>query len=200
MVLIPVQPSPLDVWGPRAVVELLAEAAMMRPALKSAFAVSRKIVNTAIGRDVADALAVYRMRVLAASLAQQVSFAEAQTTGQTVLETDPSEDSQCGGRGADAEKFWRSPVAKKCKIGHPRKSPPMTRGSVKSQGRGSVRAYEAADGGHSREQPSPGSSWAAWPTRARRWPTQSAHCWSSIGQQRKRPREERCPPRLKPVA
>ena len=58
--------------------------------LKSAFAVSRKIVNTAIGRDVADALAVYRMRVLAASLAQRVSFAEALATGQTVLETDPA--------------------------------------------------------------------------------------------------------------
>jgi chromosome partitioning protein len=90
VVLIPVQPSPLDVWGARAVVELLAEAAMMRPALKSAFAVSRKIVNTAIGRDVADALAVYRMRVLAASLAQRVGFAEALATGQTVLETDPT--------------------------------------------------------------------------------------------------------------
>jgi chromosome partitioning protein len=83
MVLIPVQPSPLDV-------ELLAEAAMMQPALKSAFAVSRKIVNTAIGRDVADALAVYRMRVLTASLAQRVGFAEALASGQTVLETDPA--------------------------------------------------------------------------------------------------------------
>ena len=90
MVLIPVQPSPLDVWGARAVVELLAEAAMMQPALKSAFAVSRKIVNTAIGRDVADALAVYRMRVLTASLAQRVGFAEALASGQTVLETDPA--------------------------------------------------------------------------------------------------------------
>jgi len=58
MVLIPVQPSPLDVWGARAVVELLDEAALMRPALKAAFVVSRKIVNTAIGWDVAAALAV----------------------------------------------------------------------------------------------------------------------------------------------
>ena len=90
LVLIPVQPSPLDVWGARAVVELLAEAAIMKPDQKTAFAVSRKIVNTAIGRDVADALAVYRMRVLVASLAQRVSFAEALATGQTVLETDPA--------------------------------------------------------------------------------------------------------------
>jgi chromosome partitioning protein len=90
LVLIPVQPSPLDVWGARAVVELLAEAAIMKPDQKTAFAISRKIVNTAIGRDVADALAVYRMRVLAAVLAQRVGFAEALATGQTVLETDPT--------------------------------------------------------------------------------------------------------------
>jgi len=90
LVLIPVQPSPLDVWGARAVVELLGEATVMKPNLKSAFAVSRKIVNTAIGRDVADALAVYRMPVLTASLAQRVGFAEALAGGQTVLETDPT--------------------------------------------------------------------------------------------------------------
>jgi chromosome partitioning protein len=90
LVLIPVQPSPLDVWGARAVVDLLGEAAIMKSALKAAFAVSRKIVNTAIGRDVADALAVYRMPVLSASLAQRVGFAEALAVGQTVLDTDPT--------------------------------------------------------------------------------------------------------------
>jgi chromosome partitioning protein len=90
LVLIPVQPSPLDVWGARAVVGLVEEAAVMKPNLQSAFAVSRKIVNTAIGRDVAEALAVYRMRVLAASLAQRVGFAEALASGQTVMETDPT--------------------------------------------------------------------------------------------------------------
>jgi chromosome partitioning protein len=38
---------------------------------------------------VADALAVYRMRALGASLAQRVGFAEALAGGRTVLETDP---------------------------------------------------------------------------------------------------------------
>jgi chromosome partitioning protein len=90
LVLIPVQPSPLDVWGARAVVGLLEEASVMKASLKTAFAISRKIVNTAIGRDVTDALAVYRLPVLTAALAQRVSFAEALASGQTVLETDPN--------------------------------------------------------------------------------------------------------------
>jgi chromosome partitioning protein len=90
MVLIPVQPSGPDVWGARAVVELLAEAVMVRPNLKAAFAVSRKIVNTALGRDVLEALAIYRMHVLAASFGQRVAFAEALTNGQTVFDLDPA--------------------------------------------------------------------------------------------------------------
>jgi chromosome partitioning protein len=90
LVLIPVQPSPLDVWGARAVVGLLEEAGVMKTSLKSAFAISRKIVNTAIGRAVADALAVYRLPVLSAALAQRVGFAEALASGQTVLEIDPN--------------------------------------------------------------------------------------------------------------
>ena len=65
------QPSPLDVWGARAVVELLSEAVIVRPRLRAAFAVMRKILNTAIGRDVAEALAVYRAHVFTASLAQR---------------------------------------------------------------------------------------------------------------------------------
>jgi chromosome partitioning protein len=90
VVIIPVQPSPFDVWGARAVVELLSEAVIVKPNIKAAFAVMRKIVNTAIGRDVTDALAVYRTHVLTASLAQRVAFAESIATGMTVLDLDPS--------------------------------------------------------------------------------------------------------------
>ena len=84
------QPSPFDVWGARAVVELLAEAAIVKPNIKAAFAVMRKIVNTAIGRDVTDALAVYRTHILTASLAQRVAFAESIANGMTVLDLDPT--------------------------------------------------------------------------------------------------------------
>jgi chromosome partitioning protein len=88
--VIPVQPSPLDVWGARAIVALLGEASIMKPSLKYVFAISRKIVNTAIGRDIADALAVYHMPILRSSIAQRVGFAEALASGQTVFDTDPA--------------------------------------------------------------------------------------------------------------
>jgi chromosome partitioning protein len=90
IVIVPVQPSPFDVWGARAVIALLAEALMVKPDLKAAFAIMRRIVNTAIGRDVIDALAVYRTHILEASLAQRVAFAESVANGMTVLDLDPT--------------------------------------------------------------------------------------------------------------
>jgi chromosome partitioning protein len=57
--------------------------------LITVFTINRKIVNTAIGRDVAEALAQYELGVLDAAVCQRVAFAESASSGQTVLETEP---------------------------------------------------------------------------------------------------------------
>jgi chromosome partitioning protein len=90
LVLIPVQPSAFDVWGARAVISLLNEAAPLKQNLITAFAINRRIVNTAIGRDVIEALAVYQVPVLTAVIAQRVAFAEAAGAATTVFEMDPT--------------------------------------------------------------------------------------------------------------
>jgi chromosome partitioning protein len=89
LVLIPVQPSPYDVWAAKEIVDLIHEAAVYKPKLKSAFVINRKIVNTAIGRDVAEALAEYPVSVLHAAISQRVLFAESATQGMTVYELSP---------------------------------------------------------------------------------------------------------------
>ena len=90
IVVIPVQPSPYDVWAAKEIVDLITEIQVIKEDLKAVFAVNRKIVGTAIGRDVATALADYPIPVLKATLSQRVSFAESAGAGMTVLETDPS--------------------------------------------------------------------------------------------------------------
>lgn len=90
LVLIPVQPSPYDVWAAKEIMDLLNEASVYKEIQKSAFVINRKIVNTAIGRDVADALAGYQRPVLSAAVCQRVAFAESAAQGSTVLELDPS--------------------------------------------------------------------------------------------------------------
>jgi chromosome partitioning protein len=90
LVLIPVQPSPYDVWAAKEVLDLIQEASVYKESLKSVFVVNRKIANTAIGRDVNEALASYSVPVLKSGVAQRVSFAESAGTGQTVMEIEPN--------------------------------------------------------------------------------------------------------------
>ena len=88
VVLVPVQPSPYDVWAAKEIVDLIQEAIAFKINLKAVFVVSRKIVNTAIGRDVKEALASYPLPVLETAVCQRVAFAESAAQGLTVLETD----------------------------------------------------------------------------------------------------------------
>jgi len=85
-VLIPVQPSPYDIWAADEVVKLIDEARVYKDNLKAAFVVNRKIANTAIGRDVGEALGAYPVPALAASITQRVVFAEAAAQGLAVHE------------------------------------------------------------------------------------------------------------------
>lgn len=87
VVIIPVQPSPYDVWAAQEVVTLIKEATIYKENLKSAFVINRKITNTAIGRDVAEALSGYEVPVLTTHICQRVVFAETANTGATVFET-----------------------------------------------------------------------------------------------------------------
>jgi chromosome partitioning protein len=90
LVLIPVQPSPYDVWASAEVVDLVRGAAIYKPTLKYAFTINRKVVNTSIGRDVLTALEEYQdVPVLPVSIGQRIAFAESASGGRTVMETAP---------------------------------------------------------------------------------------------------------------
>lgn len=89
LVLIPVQPSPYDIWASQEIVELIQEATIYKPELSAAFVINRKIPNTAIGRDVEDALSGFEIPVLKTSIGQRVIFAESAAAGISVMEQDP---------------------------------------------------------------------------------------------------------------
>ena len=91
MVLIPVQPSPYDVWAAADTVQLIREAQQMKESLKAAFVVNRRIARTAIGRDAAAALARFEeIPVLVAALNQRVVYAESAAKGLSVIEAAPN--------------------------------------------------------------------------------------------------------------
>ena len=89
LVLVPCTPSPYDIWASLETVELIKEANIYKEKLKGAFIINRKIANTAIGRDVVDALKGMDIPVLNSHITQRVIFAEAAASGKTVFDIEP---------------------------------------------------------------------------------------------------------------
>jgi chromosome partitioning protein len=92
LVLIPVQPSPFDIWATDKTEELVREAQQFKASLHAVFAVNRKIVNSAIGRDIADALAGSPFPLLPTALCQRVIYAESAAQGLSVIEADENSE------------------------------------------------------------------------------------------------------------
>jgi chromosome partitioning protein len=90
IILIPVQPSPYDVWAAAETVQLIREAQAFKESLKAAFVINRKIAKTAIGRDVAAALDHFGFPVLPTHLHQRVLYAESAGVGLSVPEVAPN--------------------------------------------------------------------------------------------------------------
>lgn len=88
-VLVPVQPSPFDVWSSAEIVSLIAEAQQFRPDIQAGFVMNRKVANTAIARDVFKAFESFSVPVLKQTITQRVAFAETAAQGLTVIETAP---------------------------------------------------------------------------------------------------------------
>jgi len=89
LILIPVQPSPYDVWAAKEIVDLVREAEVYKPDLKAAFVINRKIVNTALGRDVVEALADFKLPIMKTAICQRIVWAESAAQGKSIFETAP---------------------------------------------------------------------------------------------------------------
>jgi chromosome partitioning protein len=93
LVLIPVQPSPYDIWAAADTVALIREAMQFKADLKAAFVINRMIARTAIGRDAVAALTQFEdLPVLAATLVQRVIYAESAARGLAVIEAGPTSE------------------------------------------------------------------------------------------------------------
>jgi len=85
VILIPVQPSPYDVWACADLVEIIKarqEVTDGRP--KAAFVVSRKIKKTKLGQEVWKALEEYDLPVFKNGTTQRVAYPSTASEGKTV--------------------------------------------------------------------------------------------------------------------
>lgn len=92
-ILIPVQPSPYDVWATSDLVDLVQQRIQMTDGkLKAAFVVSRVIQNTNIAKEVASVLQEYNLPVLSSRIVQRVSYPNSASLGKTVFETESTDN------------------------------------------------------------------------------------------------------------
>jgi chromosome partitioning protein len=88
LVLIPVQPSPLDGWASAEMLVLLREARIYRPELVARFVLNRCGARTILAREMAETLADHDPPLLDTTIGQRIAFAAAAQTGRLVAELD----------------------------------------------------------------------------------------------------------------
>ncbi len=89
LILIPVQPSPYDVWACEDLVDIIkTRQEVTNGTLKAAFVISRVIKNTQLSKEIGEALEGYGLPVFKHFTSQRVIFPKSASTGSTVLDVD----------------------------------------------------------------------------------------------------------------
>jgi chromosome partitioning protein len=90
LVIIPVQPSPYDIWATKELVELVKERIEITEGrFQAAFVVSRVIAGTKVGKEVVDILKEYELPIFNSIITQRVIFATSAAAGETALDVEP---------------------------------------------------------------------------------------------------------------
>lgn len=86
-VLIPVQPSPYDIWASAEIVELIKTyQGVAKGWPRTAFVVNRRIANTNLAKDVHESLEGYGLPVFKNATCQRVIYPHSANLGLTVLD------------------------------------------------------------------------------------------------------------------
>lgn len=87
LILIPVQPSPYDVWATEDLVEMVKQRIEITGGrTKAAFVISRKIKGTNIGKEINDLLAEYELPIFKSGTTQRIAYAAVAQHGSTVVD------------------------------------------------------------------------------------------------------------------
>jgi chromosome partitioning protein len=87
LALIPVQPSPYDIWATADLVDLVKQRIEITDGrFRAVFVVSRVITGTKIGKEVFDVLAGYGLPILKSAVSQRVIFAVSAASGDTAMD------------------------------------------------------------------------------------------------------------------
>lgn len=87
--IVPLSPSPLDLWSCRATLEMIRKSRHSAPAPTVKLLINRKIAGTRIGRQVRESIEAFQCDVLEAELYQRVAYVESLIAGVSVIQYAP---------------------------------------------------------------------------------------------------------------
>ncbi len=92
-IIIPVQPSPYDVWATEDLVDVIkARQNITNGRPQAAFLISRKIKNTNLGNEINDALKGYEFPIFKSGTSQRVVYAKTAALGHTVFDSNSDKE------------------------------------------------------------------------------------------------------------
>jgi chromosome partitioning protein len=89
LAVVPVGPSPLDLWSSKETLSLIQHARKRNRKLKAQLLICRRIARTRVGREAREAVQTYGLDVFETEIGQRVAYIEAMTSGLSVLDYAP---------------------------------------------------------------------------------------------------------------
>lgn len=86
LVIIPVTPSPNDLWSTENIVERVKDAQEVNPDIKAYFLINRDSPHTLLSRDMNEALNVLGLPVFETRINNRIAYPDSATNGLSVLE------------------------------------------------------------------------------------------------------------------
>jgi len=89
LAIIPIGPSPLDIWSSKEIINIASEAYKVNRKLSRKMLICKKIVGTRESREVRQALKGYKLKVFDTEISQRILYTRAMIQGLSVIQYDP---------------------------------------------------------------------------------------------------------------
>ena len=90
LAIIPIGPSPLDIWSTRDIIALTRQALSDRPDFRVKLLICKTIVGTRLSNEARDTLSGFGLDLFDTQISQRVAYIEAMIAGRSVLDYAPS--------------------------------------------------------------------------------------------------------------
>jgi len=103
LAVVPIGPSPLDIWSSKETIILIKKARQHNSKLKSKLLICKKIPRTIVGREARAAMTAYRVGIFDTEISQRVAYVGAMIQGLAVMQYQPNSEASQEVRGLCGE-------------------------------------------------------------------------------------------------